>query len=297
MKSLNFSTEAFNKANKPSFQPAHFRIMRFFLAITLILNWGLVNGQNHFFGSWQQSHNGAQWDRVTTTFEDWVKNDEYYVGEGLRLVDFEHYNVDGQDYFFGSWQPGSGAQWDRVTTTFEDWVKNDEYYVGQELRLVDFEHYNVNGQDYFFGSWQQSHNGAQWDRVTTTFEDWVKNDEYYVGQGLRLVDFEHYNVNGQDYFFGSWQQSNNGTQWDRVTPTFEGWVKNDEYYVGQGLRLVDFEHYNINGQDYFFGSWQTGSGTQWDRVTPTFEGWVKNDEYYVGEGLRLRDFEHYYIPD
>ena len=60
-------------------------------------------------------------------------------------------------------------------------------------------------QDEFFGVWRPG-NGVQQVRVATSLSAWSAFDNDFVSnQGLRLVDFEKYEENGQDYYFGVWK--------------------------------------------------------------------------------------------
>jgi len=147
-------------------------------------------------------------------------------------------------------------------------------------------------QGTYFGVWRPGA-GVQQTRVETSLSAWSAQDNDFVNnQGLRLVDFEKYTENGQDYYFGVWRPGT-GVQQTRVETSLSAWsAQNNDFVNNQGLRLVDFEKYEANGQDYYFGVWRPETGVQQTRVETSLSAWSAQDNDFVNnQGLRLVDFD------
>jgi len=251
--------------------------------------------QDFYFGAWQEG-SGEEQVRITTTLNAWIDYANDFVNnKGLYLKDFEYYEVNGQSYFFGAWQEGSGEEQVRITTTLNAWIDYANDFVNNEgLYLKDFEYYEINGQSYFFGAWQEG-SGEEQVRITTTRNAWIDYANDFVNnEGLYLKDFEYYEINGQSYFFGAWQEGS-GEEQVRITTTRNAWIDYANDFVNnEGLYLKDFEYYEMNGQSYFFGAWQEGSGEEQIRITTTRNAWIDYANDFVNnEGLYLKDFEYY----
>jgi|GEM_PF-1504211 len=200
-----------------------------------------------------------------------------------------------QANYVGIWRSGTGSNVPSRFNTWQDFVDDGIIKTHEQgLRLIDFEFYIEDDKKFFVGIWRGG-TGTNLISRFTTYQAFIADGEVKTHQqGLRLIDFEHYNDNGQDFYVGVWR---NGTGNNIITnfSTWDAFVAdgNDRAH-NQGLRLIDFEYYKANGQEHYAGVWQSGTGSNVPSRFNTWDDFVADGNIKAQQqGLRLIDFEFF----
>ena len=273
------------------------RIVNFF-AITVLLYLSsnqLLAQQNGYFGTWEKDSGITQVSQEVDSFDEWKTLTEQNGQNGFIPTDFEAYQVNGIDKYFGVWQSGTGNDyWWYYWTSIEDWMNtNNDLVENQGAVLVDFEVYQLNGKNMYFGIWQTG-NKEQQIKITNTIQDLFFANLACLNDGLRLVNFEKYTLNEEDQFLGVWQKGT-GKQEMSSVGTHKKWIElHNKFVREEGLELTDFEKYESDGKNWYFGVWQSGSGDQQTIVVNNLEDWTCwNDHLVNNQNFVLKDFEKF----
>ena len=153
----------------------------------------LLAQQNGYFGTWERDFGITQVWQEVNSFEEWKTLNENYSQDGFIPTDFETYQVNGVDKYFGVWQSGTGkGYWWFYWTTMENWMNtNNDLVENQEAVLADFEKFNIDGQDWYFGIWHTG-NKKQQIRIADNLEEWTSiNENMLNNENLKLADLKN----------------------------------------------------------------------------------------------------------
>lgn len=121
--------------------------------------------------------------------------------------------------------------------------------------------------------------------------EFIQRGQELTNQGLRLIDVETAEVNGDRIYTGIWVNGSDGNIFDGPMTRREFRERREELR-SQGLRLIDFEVFQAaDGRRRFIGVWRSGSGEEKLSLPRNAEEFAALGDEFTAQGLRLVDVE------
>jgi len=250
--------------------------------------------ESGYFGLWESGH-AEQEIVVYQSFNEWISKSQSHIDAGFVPIDFDVIKVN-------RWSENYQVIWEKKEDNtfywfaffaFEEFMDKDSDLVNNEgLRLIDFEVIYANNQVYYFGIWQPG-TGGQRLLLQDNLDFWYGwKNQFEEVENLGLTDFEKFDVNGFEFYFGVFREKA-GQVRDTMVSNLEDWRNlNQELVQEQGLQLVEFETYESGGQTMYFGSWQELNKNQQIALTNNMEDWNNiHNRFVQNEDFKLVSFE------
>ncbi len=238
------------------------------------------------------------------------------VKYGRRLIDFETYTTGKRRYFVGVFQKGKGSNIIERTTSFARFKKLEKQKRGQGLALVDFERYVVGNTRYYVGVWRTrvGREAPFW--VDHEWKGFQANQDNFTKKRFTLIDFEFFQSNGKDFYVHIYKgnkvprpRMRTRTQSGSASPharkpkprmvryqTYQGFVKEFAQLFKQGLRLSEFEPYQVGGSRYYLAVYELGKGGNVLNAAKNKKEFYEKRSRYREMGLKLIDMEVMPLP-
>ncbi len=193
----------------------------------------------------------AHWDLTSEEYNDlWQE----YSDDGLRPLDIEAYQVDGQVRFAGIWVENKEnlAWFSYRGFTSEEYAEHFEEYTALNYRPIDIEVYPTGAGERIATVWYQNVDNVPWTQLRdmTPAEYQEKADEL-VGDGYITIDVESYQ--GGSRYAAIWEKPAFRPAFQvrtgRRDPEFANLARQ---YYDEGYRPLSIESF---GDDVFGGIW------------------------------------------
>lgn len=235
---------------------------------------------------------------------------------GRRLIDFETYTTGNRRYFVGVFEKGKGSNIIERTKSLASF-KNLEKKKRQEgLALVDFERYAVGNTHYYVGVWRTrvGREAPVW--IDHKWKGFQTNQANFTKKRFTLIDFEYFRSNGKDYYVHIYRgnkapqpRTRTQTRSGRVHPrsqkpksrivrykTYQAFVKEFAELFKKGLRLSEFEPYQVGGSRYYLAVYEPGTGGNILNASKNRSEFYGQRSQYGQMGLKLIDIEVIPLP-
>lgn len=263
---------------------------------------------------WQLNPTNRNWkSHSTLTHQQFSDQWQLYANQGYRLVDQESFILNGQQMYSGVWHENEeGVGWASYrNATSAEFNTNLATYEDDYI-MIDFDVYlNTNDGHRLAAAWVENSADLDWRfgraMNLATFTTWLNN---HAADGFRPLKVDAYTVNGEQRFGAILVENTNGRTWSIYGEMSQQDYLNRWYEQRDlGLRLIDFERYESNGQTRYAGVWRQNN----DRPDWSLKGDVdvlvdgQMDDFDVpgigvaiaqaGEFKYLRGFGHADIDD
>ena len=277
-----------------SFYPFVFILFSFFYCIQLSAQ------SNGFFGNWEESNLEQFWDEFNS-IEEWQQTNDSLSDQGFRPIDFEYYQKNGIDTYFGLWEENNGVgyylyYWFNLPNWLES---NNDLTQNKNVKLIEFEKVTVNGADFYFGIWSGDQMGQE-TKIVHNVVDFIILDNEYKKKDMVLSEFEFYeDINGKDHFFGTWHPVNDNQI--QQAKFFFNLEELENFEPNEGFSLIEFEEFKSQGlpiSTFYKGVWENRNRKNHLIATNSFEEWELWEAHFKNKGnLRLVDFEKFNDED
>jgi len=216
---------------------------------------------------------------------------EELSNNGLRLIDFETYTVDGKRRFSGVFRAGAGGHALWVGDDWKGFTDKWSELSDKGLRLINIESWKEGSARKYAGAFLQGNGGhALW--VDDDWKGFHDKWEELSKKGLRLIDFDTWVDNSQRRYAGVFRQGDGGhALW--VGDDWVGFSGKWEELSKQGLRLINLETWMDGSTRRYAGVFREGSDAHALWVNDDWFGFSKKWDELSKKGLRLIDLEVY----
>ena len=221
---------------------------------------------------------------------EFVTRGEELTAQGLRLIDVETAQVNGDRIYTGVWVSGTGSNLFEGPMTRAEFRTARQEKQAQGLMLVDFEVFrNNNGQRQFLGVWRPG-SGEEKLTLPRNADEFIALGQQLTAEGLRLVDVEVEQTENGLKYRGLWQTGTGSNIFsDARSP--EAFRSLRDQMVADGLELVDIERIGAPGSQQFVSVWASGNGASRLSQPRNFESFVTFGQQQTANGQRTRDIE------
>jgi polyglycine hydrolase-like protein len=211
---------------------------------------------------------------------------------GIQLEDIETFQQGGKRLWNGIFR--NSADEVKLLVDMEGKKFDDSWkkLTGSRMRLTDLEVYETGGKYTYAGIFRNlGETHALWhNRTRQEFEDKVK--ELAEGKGLRLLDFEVYQIAGKLVYDGTFRASPRETQlWTGLDQA--AFLAKVQGLAGKEWEVVDVETYKDGKARFFDAIVRAGATGSEIVMAPDVDAFAKRWHDLVVKGKRLVSLEAY----
>ncbi|OAV43112.1 serine hydrolase [Lewinella sp. 4G2] len=223
-----------------------------------------------------------------------------YSDQGYRIIDVDAYSVGfGRIRYAMVWVKNTdGRGWAQYRDMTSDqyhaeWNKQKD----KGYRPIDVEVYKKGGKWRYAGIWIENKEGLDWkSNRNMTSTEYGNTFQERRAAGYRLIDVEVVDTDNGGRYSGIWVENRENWPWAQLRN-----MSRTEYQTAidekaaAGFRVIDFESYQLNGQQKYAAIWlkddkKQASAVRSGRTEVQFANYWRQ---YRDEGYRLIDFERY----
>ncbi len=237
-------------------------------------------------------HSGTGSNIVTEPLNrsEFIQRGQELTSQGLRLIDVETAEVNGDRIYTGIWVDGSDGNIFDGPLTRREFRERREELRSQGLRLIDFEVFRAaDGRRRFIGVWR-SGSGEEKLTLPRNAEEFAALGDEFTAQGLRLVDVEVERNEGELQYRGLWREGTGSNFFTTPRQPSDFRALRDQM-VADGLELIDVERIGEPGSQQFVGVWSSGDGESRLSTPRNFEDFTTLGGQQTADGKRTQDLE------
>lgn len=228
----------------------------------IIINTGArnVGGSVRYSMVWRENFENRDWSQERNmSSAQYDQKDADMEARGFRPLDVEGYQLDGTLRFSGIWiQNREELEWwsERDMTVPEyDQHTQDQYSAG--LRPIDLEIYPTSSGPRIAAIWNENVHDLDWiQRPHMTLAEYQQEADQQTAAGYRMIDFESYEILDDPYYAAIWERPKESFATQiRTNRSSLDFANLWRQYRDEGYRIVDLEHYEVNGTERFGGIW------------------------------------------
>ncbi|NJM08503.1 beta-lactamase family protein [Candidatus Gracilibacteria bacterium] len=276
----------------------------------------MIDAERHEIGDqlrhssvWQRNTDGRGWaSRSNLTSAEFSDYWDEYTKAGMRLIDQDTFEVDGELRYGGIWMENvENLGW--FSYRNQTSAEFSEQFTAKSrdgFMLVDVEAYQIDGQQRYSQIWVENKNNLDWiERRDMTSQQYADYFDEYAARGMRVLDLESYRVGSQQRYAAIWVANTSGRGWYAYRDMTAQQYGNRWFELRDaGYRLTDFEIYETANGTRYAGVWrQNNARPNWglkDGVNRLGEAYIANNDLaglsiavaQQGKFVYLRGFGH-----
>lgn len=208
---------------------------------------------------------------------------KHLIGEGMRLVALEVFDIHKDDRWTMVLEPGDDAH-GLLFGTRDAILKQHDEFIGKGLRMVDLLSYEDNGQRGWAAAWRAGE-GPHGLLVDVRWDDFVKGWSELSKGAVRLCGVTCRPSGNGRLWSGFFRAGSDGhALW---AGDWDGFVATWNDLSQKGLRLVDVVTYEDDGNRGWAGVWRSGTDDHLLLAGLAEDEFLKRHEKAVSDGLGL----------
>ena len=247
-----------------------------------------IDGTLRVSSVWQTNSDKRDWaSRSNLTSEQFSEYWAEYLRDGMRLIDQDAYQVDGQLRYAGIWiENKEGLEWASYRNqSSQEFAERFSEMKDGGFILVDVEAYGTAAGGLLYAQiWLKNSEGLGWVELRDmTAAQYADNFTQYADKGFRVLDIESYLIGGTQRYAAIWLENKSGRGWYAYRDMSAQQYSNRWFELRDaGYRLIDFEVYDTLSGPRYAGVWRQNSDRpQWqlkDEINALVEGYTQQND-------------------